>query len=166
MKWDAHGLSGDRQAGVTIPELLIGMLLMALAAALIGTAVYQFVVASKDGNDRLAALSDIQTATMWFSRDASEAESVSGGGGSVYGFINTSDPTVRYRYSYDAATTSLVREHLVSGVPQSTVRIARHIAQQSDVSFSVSGTLLSMTITATSGGISESATVNTSMRVR
>ncbi len=157
---------GDRESGVSIPELLIGMLLMALAAALIGTAVYQFVVASRDGNDRLAALSDIQNATMWFSRDASEAASVSGGSGSVYGYINTSDPTVQYRYSYDSATTSLVRDHLVSGVPQSTVRIARHIANQSDVSFSVNGTLLSMTITATSGGVSESATVSASMRVQ
>ena len=156
----------DRESGLTIPELLVGMLLLAFAASLIGTAVYQFFVASKDGNDRLAALGDIQNATMWFSRDASEAASVSGGGGSVYGYLNTSDPTVQYRYSYDAPTTSLVREHLVSGVPQSTVRIARHIANQSDVSFSVSGTLLSMSITATSGGVSESATVNATMRVR
>jgi len=154
------------QAGFTIPEMLIGALLATAAATLIATAIYQFSVASRDGRNRLTALGDIQNASLWFGRDATEAQSVAGGGGSVYGSIFTSDPTVEYRYSYDAANTSLIREHLVSGVPQSSAAIARHIASMGDVSFSLSGSLLTMTITATSGPISQTATVHASMRVR
>lgn len=157
---------GGAQAGFTIPEMLIGALLAAAAAALIATAIFQFFLATSTGNHRLVVLSDIQNAALWFSRDASEAQSVAGGTGWVYGSICTSDPTVEYRYSYDPATTSLIREHLVSGVPQSTVAMARHIADMGDVVFSVTGNMVSMTITATSGPVSETATVYVAMRVR
>jgi hypothetical protein len=55
---------------------------------------------------------------------------------------------------------------LVSGNPTNTQQIARNIAAQGDVTFSLSGTLLTVTITSTSATLSESATLNASMRVR
>ena len=54
------------------------------------------------------------------------------------------------------------------GVPQSTRRVARRIANQGDVTFSASGSLLTVSITATSAGgtITESSSLKLSMRVR
>ena len=116
----------------------------------------------------MAVISDIQNVSLWFGRDVSESQSFTLGSGTEYGTLTTGDPNVKYRYSYDAGDTALVREHLVSGVPQSTLRIARSIADQSDVSFSVSGSLLTVSITATSAGgtITESSSLKLSMRVR
>jgi len=152
--------------GFTIPELLIGALLATAAATLIATAIYQFSVASRDGRNRLTALGDLQNASLWIGRDTSEAQSFASGSGSVYGTLSTSDANLEYRYSYSSADTSLVREVLVGGSPTNTTRVARHIAGQGDVAFSQSGTLLTVTITSTSGSIDESATLSASMRVR
>jgi len=152
--------------GFTIPEMLIGALLATAAATLIATAIYQFSVASRDGRNRLTALGDLQNASLWIGRDTSEAQSFASGSGSVYGTLSTSDANLEYRYSYSSADTSLVREVLVGGSPTNTTRVARHIAGQGDVAFSQSGTLLTVTITSTSGSIDESATLSASMRVR
>lgn len=154
------------ERGFTIPEMLITAVLVGGSAALIATAIYQIFVVAKDGNSRLAVLGDIQNTAIWIGRDSSESTSWSAGSGSVYGTLATGDPTVEYRYSYDAANTSLVREHLVSGSPVSTLNIARRIANQGDVSFSLTGTLLTVSITGTSGQSSESATLKLGMRVK
>jgi hypothetical protein len=154
------------QAGFTIPEMLIGALLATAAATLIATAIYQLSVASLDGRNRLTALGDVQNAALWIGSDTSEAQSFAAGSGTTYGTLTTSDVTVQYRYSYSSSNKSLVREVLVSGSPTNTQRIARNIAAQGDVTFSLSGTLLTVTIKATSATLSESATLNASMRVR
>jgi type II secretory pathway pseudopilin PulG len=154
------------QSGFTIPEMLIGALLATAAATLIATAIYQLSVASRDGRNRLVALGDVQNAALWIGSDTSEAQSFTAGSGATYGTLTTSDVTLEYRYSYSSSDKSLVREVLVSGSPTNTQRIARNIASQGDVTFSLSGTLLTVTITATSATLSESATLNASMRVR
>lgn len=160
--------SGGKRSerGFTIPEMLISAVLVGISAALIATAIYQIFVVAKDGNSRLAVLGDVQNTAIWIGRDSSESTSWSAGSGNVYGTLATGDPTVEYRYSYDAANTSLVREHLVSGSPVSTLNIARRIANQGDVSFSLTGTLLTVSITGTSGQSSESATLKLGMRVK
>jgi hypothetical protein len=156
------------ESGATLPEMLIMLVLIASAASLIGTAVYQLFLATSDGNARLTALHNLQNASIWLGRDASESQSFSAGAGSVYGTFTTGDPTVEYRYSYDASDGDLVREHLISGTPQSTLRVARGIADQGDIVFSLAGELLTVSITTTSpaGAIDESATLKLAMRVR
>ncbi len=154
------------ERGFTLPEMLITAVLVAGAGGLIATAIYQIFIVSKDGNARMAALGAVENATLWIGRDTSESESWSAGSGAVYGTLTTGDPTVQYRYSYDAANTALIREHLVSGSPVSTLRVARRIANQGDVSFSLTGTLLTVSITGTSGPTSESVTLKLGMRVK
>jgi hypothetical protein len=60
----------------------------------------------------------------------------------------------------------LVREVVVSGSPTSTLRIARRIAAQGNVAFSVSGSLLTVSITSTVGPTSESTSLKLGMRVK
>ena len=157
---------GER--GLTIAEILIAVVLAASAVGLIGTALYQFFVVTRDGNERLTVLTDLQNASLWIGRDAIEARSFTPGSGSVYGTLTAGDPTVQYRYSYDAGNTALVREHLVSGVPQTTLKIARRISNQADIAFTISGSLLTVSVTSTGsdGGIAESTTLKLSMRVK
>jgi len=154
------------ERGFTIPEMLIATVLVASAAGLIATSIYEIFVVARSGNARLAALSDLESASLWIGRDASEAQSFAAGSGTVYGTLTTSTPTIQYRYSYDAANTGLVREVVVSGSPTSTLRIARRIAAQGNVAFSLSGSLLTVAITSTVGPTSESTTLKLGMRVK
>lgn len=155
------------ELGVSIPEMLVAMVLASATAGLIGTAVYQFIVVGTNGADRLEVLGAIENAALWLGRDTTESQSFTPGSGSEYGTLTTGDPTVEYRYSYDAGNTALVREHLVSSVVQSTQRVARRIANQGDIVFTVNGNLLTVTITATSadGSMTESADLSLQMRV-
>ena len=158
--------AGQFERGFTIPEMLIATFLIALSTGLISTAIYQIFIVSSDGNARLSALNDLENVAIWIGRDTSEAQSWTAGAGTIYGSLTTGDPTVQYRYSYDAANTALVREHLVSGTPVNTLRIARRIANQGDIAFSTTGTLLTISVTSTVGPTSESATLNLGMRVK
>ena len=154
------------ERGFTIPEMLIATVLVASAAGLMAPSIYEVFVVARSGNARLAALSDLESAALWIGRDTSEAQSFAAGSGTVYGTLTTSTPTIQYRYSYNSANTALVREVLVSGSPTSTLQIARRIAAQGNVAFSLSGSLLTVSITSTVGPTSESTTLKLGMRVK
>jgi len=153
--------------GATIPELMVSMFITASVAGLIGTAVFQFFTVSSNGNDRLSVLQSLQNASVWLGRDVSEAQTATGGSGLEYGTLTTGDPSVEYRYSYDPANKTLVREQLLGGVVQSTLVVARRIENQGDIVFSVSGNLIHVSITATSddGAVSETKSLDLAMRV-
>lgn len=155
------------ERGVTIPEMLIALFLAAMTAGLVGTAVYQFFLVTNDGNNRLASLHDLQNASMWIGKDVSEARSFMPGSGTVYGILTTGDASVQYRYYYDPGMKALVRQDLVDDLVVSTRIIARRIAAQEDVVFSLTDNLLTVSITSSSdeGTISESTTLKFYMRV-
>lgn len=163
----AAGTLGE-QIGASIPELMIAMVISTLAVGLIAASAYQFLVATRDGNERMQVLQDLHNGSLWLGRDASEATSFTPGTEAVYGTFTLGDATQEYRYSYDASTTSLLREHLIGGEVQSTRKTARWIAAQGDVVFSVNGTLLTVSITSTcpGGNTFESMTLKLAMRVK
>ena len=172
-EWTKHnmGLSWrgiKHERGATIPEMLIALVLSTFTAGLIATAVYQFFIVTNEGSQRLAMLHDLENASTWLGRDASEAQTFIPGSGIVYGTLETGNTSDKYRYFYDADQTALVRQHVVDEVVQLTTRIARRIADQDDVVFSVSGNLLTVSITATdaSGTVSENTTYKFFMKVQ
>ena len=149
--------------GMTLTEMLVTLFLMSLLLGLLGTAFYQFFTATRWGNDTLTALHDLENAGVWLSRDAREAQSFTPGSSPVYGTFDCGDySTVQYRYSYDSG--NLVREKIVDGGVESTLTVARHIAEQSDVGFSMDGSLVTITLTSTSGAISRNTTLKINMR--
>ena len=89
------------------------------------------------------------------------------GSGTVYGILTTGDASVQYRYYYDPGMKALVRQDLVDDLAVSTRIIARRIAAQEDVVFSLTDNLLTVSITSSSndGTISESTTLKFYMRV-
>lgn len=152
--------------GMTLTEMLVSAFLMSLLIGVLGTAFYQFFTATRWGNDTLTALHDLENAEVWLSRDAREAQSFTPGSSAVYGTFDCGDySTVQYRYSYDSGSTALVREKIVDDSVESTLTVARHIAQQSDVGFSVAGHLVTITLTSsTSDAISRRTTLTINMR--
>lgn len=151
--------------GMTLTEMLVSAFLMSLLIGVLGTAFYQFFTATRWGNDTLTALHDLENAEVWLSRDVREAQSFTPGSSPVYGTFDCGDySTVQYRYSYDSGNTALVREKIVDGGVESTLTVARHIDQESDVAFSAGSSLVTITLTSTSGAISRNTTLKINMR--
>ncbi len=154
------------EKGASLVEMLVAMAISVMVFGVITTALVQFMLVSRWGISQLQFSSDFQIASLWLGRDALEASSFTSGAGTVYGTLNWEDSTHQFRYSYDLVDNALIREHLVSGVVQSTITVSRHIAAQSDVVFSLSGKLLTVSITSTSGAEVESVDIKFAMRTR
>lgn len=152
------------EQGASLVELLVAISISVLVIGVITTSLVQFLLVTDWGKDQLLISNDLQVAATWLGRDALEAASFSPGSGNVYGTLNWDNLDHQYRYSYDSSQNTLVREHLQSGVVQSTQNVARHIAAQGDVTFNLNGHLLTVTITSTSGGESESITLHLALR--
>jgi hypothetical protein len=136
-----------------------------MVMTMLGTAVYQFYAVSTVGQARLTALQDLQNAGLWLGRDAQEAAAFVPGGGAVYGTFRWSDSSVEFRYSYNAGAQALVRQHLIGGVLQSTLEVARHIASQGDVVFSPSGNRVVVSLASTSGSVTVTDSLTLTLRV-
>ncbi len=154
------------EKGASLVEMLVAMAISVMVFGVITTALVQFMLVTRWGNSQLQISSDFQIASLWLGRDALEASSFTSGASTVYGTLNWKDSTHQFRYSYDLVDNALIREHLVSGVVQSTITVSRHIAAQSDVVFSLSGKLLTVSITSTSGDEVESVDIKFAMRTR
>ena len=155
----------NSQRGATLAESLVAITIGTLVIAIIVTAVVQFVVASRWGNDQLLVSTNLETASIWLGRDAIEAATFTPGSGTVYGTLNWRDSSSnQFRYSYNPLDGELVREHLQGGSVQSTLSVARHVAAQGDVTFSTSGNLLQVAITVTSGDVNQTANLDLAMR--
>ena len=153
------------ERGASLVELLVAMAISTFVIGMLGTSIYQFYAISTYGQARMTALQDLQNAGLWLGRDAQEAATFVAGSGSVYGTFRWSDASVEFRYSYDSGERALVREHLVGGVVQSTLSVARHIASQGDVTFAPSGNRVVITLTASSGTVTATDSLTLTMRV-
>jgi Tfp pilus assembly protein FimT len=154
------------ERGATLVEMLVAIAISVLVFSVLSTALVQFVLSTRWGNNQLQITNDIQVASLWLGRDALEAASFTPGAGSVYGTLDWADGSQQFRYSYDSAEGALIREHFDTGVLQTRTAIARHILNQSDVSFSITGQLLTVTLTSTSGAEAETANLDLALRTR
>ena len=163
LKGRLHAWASD-ESGVSLVELIVALTISSIVLAVITTAIVQFYELTRWGNARLLLDNDFQTANLWLGRDAAEANTFSPGTGLEYGTFNWADGSNAYRYSYDPAQGALVREHLQGGSTVSTLRVARHVADQADISFSVSGQLVSVSLTLSEVDVTETRTLTFTMR--
>jgi hypothetical protein len=154
--------------GATLPELLIALVVSAAALGLVGTAVYQLFIASSHGNARLTALHNLGNASLWLNRDTKQSATFSPGSAPIYGTFTTGDSSLQFRYAYDAANGALVRQRVVDGSVDQSMTVARGILDPSDILFSTSGSLVtvSLTVSDQQGQVTESMLLQSAMRVR
>jgi len=160
------GLIVRGEKGTTVVELLVAMAISVIVFGVITTALVQFILVTRWGNSQLQISNDLQVASIWLGRDALESSSFTTGAGSEYGTLNWPDSSRQFRYSYDPVEGTLVRQFIEDGVVQTTLSVARHIPNQGDVVFSVSGKLLTVSITSTSGDETKNANLQFAMRAR
>ena len=153
------------ERGVSLVEVLVGIAIAAGIAAFIGTAVWQFFTVTRWGNSQMLATADHQTAILWLGRDSSEAETFAAGSGLEYGTFTWPEGDPAFRYRYDDSEGTMVRDEIVGGSVQSSQVVMRYIANQSDVTFSQSGSLVTVDLLSTQGGETFSTTLQLNMRV-
>lgn len=159
-------LSFQEDSGAALVELLVAIAISVLVFSVLSTALVQFVLTTRWGNNQLQVTNDLQVASLWLGRDALEAASFTPGTGVEYGTLSWADASQQFRYLYDSAENALIREHYDSGVLLSTTTVARRIQNQTDVIFNISGDLLSVTITSSVGSESETANLDLALRTR
>ncbi len=155
---------GQSEHGTTLVETLVALSIIVLVFGIITTALVQFFLVTRWGNDQLRITNDLQVASLWLGRDALESASFTPGTGQVYGTLIWSDETHEYEYRYSYNSGELVREHLEDNILLSTLQVSRYIANRSDVVFSTSGDLLTVSITSTSGIETETVSLNLAFR--
>jgi prepilin-type N-terminal cleavage/methylation domain-containing protein len=136
-----------RQAGMTLVEMIVAITITGVIVVFLGTAVYHILTISAYGNDEFTALHEMQHAAYWFNKDGQEAKAATGGSQLV--LTLTDNSTVTY---------TLVGTDLLRDANGQQMTLAQNI---SSVSFSITGQLLTMYITAApvgASGVSENAT--------
>lgn len=152
------------QEGTSLVELLVGVGISLIVITVITTSLVQFLLVSRWGNEQLLASNSLQTASLWLGRDIPEAHSFTAGSGNLYGTFSWKDSSQQFQYSYDETEQSLIRVHLEDGNPQSTITAARYISTQEDVTFIPNGNLVTVSITASRGDVSETLSLDLTMR--
>jgi hypothetical protein len=157
------------ESGLSFVELLVGISIAIGIAGLMGTFIFQFFSATRLGADQMAVAADIQTSSLWLTRDAAEASSFASGASPIYGSFSAAQlgPDRTYRYRYDALAGQLVREVWIGGALNSSNVVARNIEQEADVVFveSAGQKRVSVTLTATSADASLSQIFELALRV-
>ena len=154
------------ERGTSLVETLVAAAISVIIFGVITTIMVQFLLVTRWGNSQLEISNDIQVAAIWLGRDALEASSFTPGTGNVYGTLNWPDSSNQYRYSYNPLEETLIREFIEDGLVQTSFPVARNIIAQTDVVFSSSGALLTVTITSSSGAENSNANFQFSMRAR
>lgn len=133
------------QRGMTLLELLPGLALAGLLAALLVTSIYQINKFSSRQSRELAAIGNIQNASHWISADARMAKSTDLAEGSP----PASSVTLDWTDLYDGAslphtsTYSLSGDSLLRTYDGNAMPVGRHIQS---VGFTVSGRFLTVSI--------------------
>jgi prepilin-type N-terminal cleavage/methylation domain-containing protein len=142
-----------RERGYTLVELMIALAITGVMAVTIGMVIHETVTVPESGNEQVNALHAIQNAAHWVSIDGQAAKAASGGSGLTLTLPD--DSTVSYTladnklHRIDSATDRMISSGIKS------------------VTFSVSGRLITMTITAEQESrqdISENGTYQIFMR--
>jgi len=161
---------GQSERGTTLVETLVALSIIVLVFGIITTSLVQFFLVTRWGNDQLRITNDLQVASLWLGRDVLESASFTEGDENsindpeVYGTLNWADLTHQYVYSYDSLNYALVREHFEGGILLSTLQVSRYIEEQSDVVFSTSDDLLTVSITSSSENETETVSLNLALR--
>lgn len=126
------------QEGLTLVELLITSAIIGLIVSFLGSAVYQILTVTGYGNDKLAAMHELQNSAYWVSIDGQMASTADASNGLALTLPDES-----------SITYSLVGTELRRTAGESQMTLAQNIT---DASFSVENRIITMILTSSPEG--------------
>lgn len=153
------------ERGATLVEILGAISIAAALSFFVGTSIWQYFGVTRMGNSQMLIGANQQTAMQWLGRDAAQSQSFIPGGGAVYGTFAEPDGVTTYVYRYDSGAGEVVRDHYEGATLQSSTSVARNLVAQADFSITRSGSLVTVTVTPSHGGRSETLSFQVQMRV-
>jgi prepilin-type N-terminal cleavage/methylation domain-containing protein len=128
------------EKGFTLVELLITIALLGLIFGVTAAVIYQLSTVSGAGENRLAAIHDLQNASYWFNQDGQMADCATQTNATNVTFIIHGSPSVEY--SWAGADSKLLTRTDNTG----SMTLAQHI---SSVTFKIQSQLVAMDLTST-----------------
>lgn len=161
-------LINEDQRGFTLPEILAAIGISAIIGAFITLTIFQVITGSARTNNRMTAVSEVQSAGYWFSKDAQMAQYITppdGGFPLTFTWNEWGDGAPngnQHNVVYTLSDGELQRQHVttdIDGNPldENVAVVAEYIT---DTSCNFTGSMLNFTITATVQGQSETRTYN------
>ena len=153
---------GTDQRGMTLVELLIAAAIAAMLVPILGSAIFQFMQVTEQGNDQFRALHDVQNAGYWITLDGKRAATTDLiEGADLVDSITLSwtDGGQAHTTTYSLSSTDLQRDH--NGT---TITVARYIL---NVGFSISQGVITANLTSSPEGrweVSEETTYKVCLR--
>ncbi len=147
---------GTDQRGMTLVETIMAAAITVMLAGVLGSAIFQFMQGTEEGNDQFRALHDVQNAGYWITLDGKRAETSNlvEGAQPVDGMtLSWTDGGQAHTVVYALSGNDLQRNH------NGTITlVARHV---SSVGFSTSQGIITATVASSPDGrweVSEEAT--------
>ena len=135
------------EKGLTLVELLIAGAITALIGGMLSTAIYQFIMTSERGNEKLEALHDVQNAGYWLTRDGLRAETIN--------LVDGAPPADNLTLTWTNEGQTHTITYSLSGTDLERARsgnittIAHNVA---DIEFSIDGMVMTVAMTSTPEG--------------
>jgi len=139
------------QQGMTLVELIIAMSISVMIMGSLGSALYQILGATEQGNDQMKALHNIQNAAYWLSIDGQRAETTDLAEGAQPVNSVRLDWSDRYGDSH-YSVYSLSDTDLQRNCDGTVMTVARYI---SSVEFSITGDLITFRVESSPTGRQE-----------
>lgn len=112
----------DEQSGFTLVELLVVMVLLTVIGGILTNSIVSALTASRRGQDRIYALTALETAAQRMAREIRSADPIESADADSITMVAYRDPG-RSEYQYQAPTTTgdLIETRTVYSTPTTTV---------------------------------------------
>jgi prepilin-type N-terminal cleavage/methylation domain-containing protein len=158
----------EDQRGFTLLEILAAIGISAIIGVFITLTIFQVITGSARTNNRMTALSQVQSAGFWFSQDAQMAQDVNppdGGFPLTFTWNEWGDGGPngnQHNVVYTLLGGELQRQHVTTDAGGAVIEdnVAIVAEYVTGASCNVTGSMLNFTITATLQGQSETRTYN------
>ena len=157
-----------QEIGFTVIELLIAVSIMAVASVAAGAGIFQTFQNNERNNDRNTAITQLENAGYWISRDVLMSQAVNTSGSEFFSANWTEyESGDIYEVTYTFADMDegdykkLLRTQLINGTDNTTRLVAESIDSdplKTTCSFTDGTFNLTLTVTAGEGGLTQSET--------
>lgn len=159
------------EKGLTLVEMIISLAILSAIIVPISFAIRAFLFLPSQGVDEYDVMNQLRNAAQLIAIDARQADTFIQGSNPNYAtlswtdYIDPAGPNYVVLYYFSPSDNRLVRQLTVTGVPPVLV-VLENVASYEDVSISLSGGLLTVSLTATVAGVRKTFSTSENLKAK